>query len=175
MSEITKGGFVGYEYKLVTVDSARASICLDGYESFGWISDERPAPLKIGAPLTMRLKRDRKIANKAELTRLQRNFEACLAEIELLEKSKSQRAALFSVLTGLIGTAFMALATFAATGEPPRIVLCILFAVPGFAGWGLPYFIYKRLAERRSRTLAPLLENKFDEIYELCKKGSRLL
>ena len=42
--------------------------------------------------MTLRLKRDRKIVNKTELTRLQRNFEACVREIQSLENSKTSKA-----------------------------------------------------------------------------------
>lgn len=177
MSEISKGGvdFVGYDYKTVTVDSAWASMLLDGYESLGWISDEKIAPPKAGGTVTLHLKRNRKIANKMELTRLQQNFEACLAEIESLEKSKTLSATVSSVATGLAGTVFMALATFAVTGNPPQVVLCVLFAIPGVIGWGLPCFIYKKLVQKRTKVVAPLIESKYDEVYELCQKGSRLL
>lgn len=177
MSEITKGGadFVGYEYKVVTVDSALASIYLDGYESFGWSHDEKLAQPKAGTAIALHLKRNRKIANKMELTRLQQNFEACLTEIGTLEKSKTTRATAIAILIGLMGTAFMALSTFSVTAAPPVIGLCILFAIPGFIGWGLPYFIYKRLVQKRTKVVAPLIEGKYDEIYELCQKGNRLL
>ena len=50
--------------------------------------------------LVIRLKRDRRIVNKAELTRLQRNFEACVREIEELEKRKTSAAAAAAIATG---------------------------------------------------------------------------
>lgn len=177
MSEITKGGaeFVGYEYKTVTVDSTVASMCLDGYESFGWISDKKIQPPKAGATVTLQLKRDRKIANKMELTRLQRNFEACLTEIGTLQKSKTSTATAISIIIGLVGTVFMAGSTFAVTAATPHIALCVLLAIPGFIGWGLPVFLHKKLVQKRINVVAPLIESKYDEIYELCQKGNSLL
>lgn len=89
--------FVGYEYKEVIAESSRISFLLDGYECFGWELDEKrrentenknpSCPKKE----VIHLKRNRKIINKMELTRLQRNFEACVKEIEALEKSKNVR------------------------------------------------------------------------------------
>lgn len=177
MSEITKGGadFVGYEYKTVTVDSAVASMCLDGYESFGWITDEKKQPPKTLTAITLQLKRNRKIANKMELTRLQRNFEACLTEIGTLEKSKTSTATAISIIIGLVGTTFIAGSTFAVTAATPHIALCILLAIPGFIGWGLPVFLHKKLVQKRIKVVAPLIESKYDEIYELCQKGNSLL
>lgn len=173
--------YVGYEYKEVAADSSMASFLLDGYESFGWEMDENlPKYHKADrAPnqnkIVLHLKRNRKIINKMELTRLQRNFEACVGEIEALEKSKTSAAVLYALISGLTGTAFMAGSTFAVTAQPPHIMLCILFAIPGFAGWILPYFLYRRVKEKQTNKLTPLIEKKYDEIYGICEKGNKLI
>lgn len=125
--------------------------------------------------MTMHLKRNRKIVNKAELTRLQRNFEACVNEIDALEKAKTSVAAMYAMTLGIIGTAFIAGATFAVTAQPPYYILCILLSIPGFLGWVFPYFIYKRIVKKQTEKLTPLIEEKYDEIYEICEKGNKLL
>ena len=61
----------------------------------------------------MKFKRDRKVRNKAELTRLQRQFDSCVSEIESLERSKYLRASVFAYIIGVVGTAFMAGSVFA--------------------------------------------------------------
>lgn len=177
MSELTKGGsgFVGYEYKEVSARRDRVSILLDGYRSFGWVFDENNAPQKSGSLVLLKLKRDRKILNKAELTRLQRHFESCMEEIAMLEKAKTSAAKAAAITVGLVGTAFMALSTFAVTHAPPLLLPCVLFAIPGLVGWGLPYYIYKEILKRRSAKILPLTEKKYDEIYEVCEKGNNLL
>ena len=140
-----------------------------------WQIDENiPAGSRMGQT-TIRMKRDRKIVNKMELTRLQRHFEACVREIEALEKSKTSAATVWALVVGIIGTAFMAGSTFAVTHEPPLIPLCILLAVPGFLGWILPYFLYRRIAAGQARKLQPVIEAKEEEIYQICEKGHSLL
>ena len=180
--ETGKKEFVSYEYKTVTADRDRVSFLLDSYENFGWEADgnlyeDFREQGKGGAQkkTTLRLKRNRKIINKMELTRLQRNFEACVGEIEALEKSKTSVAMERALITGLLGTAFMAGATFAATAQPPQVLLCILLAVPGFLGWILPLFIYRRSAEAQTRKVTPLIEEKYDEIDTICEQGNKLL
>lgn len=177
MSEITRGSsnFIGYEYKEVTVESERASMYLDGYMNFGWIPDENIQPVKNMGKVTIKLKRDRKILNKMELTRLQRHFEACLNEIDAMEKSKNSEATIWSIGIGILGTAFMAGSTFAVTNEPPLVVLSILLAIPGFIGWLLPIFVYKAMLRKKEAKLMPQIEQKYDEVYEICEKGNRLL
>lgn len=174
--------FVGYEYKEVIADKGRISLLLDGYENFGWEADgnvseyyEAGKNPKKQNKAVLRLKRNRKIINKMELTRLQRNFESCVREIDMLEKSKTSAGTMYALIIAIIGTAFMAGATFAVTAKPPHIILCILLAIPGFIGWILPYYVYRRVVGNRIEKVTPLIEEKYDEIYEICRKGNRLL
>ena len=173
--------FVGYEYKEIVAESSKASFLLDGYESFGWEADDnlmesrRTVNSMTQKEVIIRLKRNRKIINKAELTRLQRNFEACVSEIETLEKAKTSAATMWALIVAVMGTAFMAGSVFAVTAQQPHVLLCILFAIPGFLGWIFPYFIYKRIAARQTEKVIPLIEDKYDEIYEICQKGNKLL
>lgn len=173
--------FVGYEYKQILTDTSKVSFLIDGYKNFGWVVDENINPGEVPhvsnpyAGVVLRLKRNRKIINKMELTRLQRNFEFCLKEINHLEKSKASKATICALTVGIIGTAFMAGSVFAVTAEPPRLVLCVILAVPAFAGWILPYFLYKNLVNKRTEKVDSLIEEKQDEIFEICEKGNRLL
>lgn len=179
--EKTQKNYVGYEYKEIVADRQLVSLLLDGYENFGWeVNDSLPGSNTEGKPgarqkVIIRLRRDRKILNKAELTRLQRNFEACIAEIRMLEQRKISAATACAIVLGVIGTAFMAGSTFAVTAQPPYIALCIILAVPGFLGWTFPYFLYKKIVEKQTGKITPLIEAKYDEIYEICEKGSKLL
>lgn len=174
MSE-TRPNFVGYEYKEVTVETEDASMYIDCYENFGWTADENRPPVDGLHHTTIYLKRDRHIINKTELTRLQRHFEACANEIRELESSKASAASVWSLVVGIIGTAFMAGSVFAVTHQPPMILLCILLAVPAFIGWVMPWFIYKSILRKRTRKVEPLIAAKQDEIYEICEKGHALL
>lgn len=168
--------YVGYEYKEIVADSSMVALLLDGYENFGWeVNDSMGGKSSGGQKTVIRLKRDRKILNKAELTRLQRNFEACIAQIQTLEQRKTSAATAYAIVLGVIGTAFMAGSTFAVTAQPPYYILCILLAIPGFLGWIFPYFLYKKIAGKQTEKITPLIEEKYDEIYEICEKGNRLL
>jgi len=167
--------FVGYEYKDITVPRSMESVYADGYQHFGWKLDEKSGVVTGINSSSLKLKRDRKILNKAELTRLQRQFDACANEIVALEKSKTANAMIAALIVGLIGCAFMAGSVFAVTAEPPQIVLCIILAVPGFVGWIIPYFLYKGMSLKRNQKVEPLIDEKYDEIYQVCEKANSLL
>ena len=177
MSELIKSGdnFIGYEYKEVSANSEKASLYLDGYMNFGWVVDKNIEPVSVGGKITIKLKRDRKISNKAELTRLQRHFEASINDIESLERSKETVATMVSITIGILGTIFMALSVFAVTNDPPMVLACILFAPPAFIGWLLPSFVYKYMVKKRTEQIRPLIEKKYDELFEICEKGNSLL
>jgi len=175
MSEIINNGsnFIGYEYRDITIDRDMESLYADGYQNFGWVLDNTSTPHAGLSSITMKFKRDRKIRNKAELTRLQRQFDSCAAEIKSMEKSKAASASIVALTVGLIGTAFMAGATFAFLAD--LIVLCVILAIPAFIGWIIPYFLYNLTYAKKVAKVTPLIDNKYDEIYEVCERANSLL
>lgn len=168
-----KQKFIGYEYRDVAIKKDISAIVIDGYENFGWQVDSSTTPMQPTNSVTIKFKRDRAIRNKAELTRLQRQFDADLEEIQKLESSKTTTAATVAFLVGIIGTAFMAGAIFAIDAE--KIMLMIALAVPGFVGWVLPYFIFNKLRYQKTKAITPLIDQKYDEIYAITKQGNSLL
>lgn len=167
------GSFVGYEYHTVTAPSRMESVYTDGYENFGWTREEAAASPVGSGDINLKFKRDRKIRNKAELTRLQRQFEACVNEIVTMERTRDSRAAITAFTIGILGCAFLGCATFAYLfGILP---LMVILAVPGFLCWVLPYFCYRGILAKRGAAIAPLIEKKQDEIYDVCEKANGLL
>ena len=180
-------GYTGYEYREISVPREYVSLCLDSYPCFGWEEDPNyEQPGRRGAharsrgagekdAVTLYFRRVRSIRSKVELTRLQRNFDGCVAELQALEQSKTTASTLAALVIGIIGTAFMAGSVFAVTAEPPIIWLMVLLAIPGLIGWVLPFFLYRRILRKKTAELEPLKEQKYDEIDQICEKGSRLL
>ena len=165
MSE-KENGYVGFEYMEVPAARSMESMYVDSYTSFGWKIEGSSAGQEGSERIRLKFKRDRKLRNKAELTRLQRQFEA-------LERSKTTAASIAAFSIGLVGSAFLGGAVFAyLTGSLP---LMVVLAIPGFLGWIVPYFCYRKLCSSRERQIIPLVEQKNDEIYAVCEQGCRLL
>lgn len=174
-AEMLKKNYVGYEYKDIKVNNNQISMYLDAYENFGWSLDENNPGIKDGVTTTLHLKRDRKIMNKMELTRLQQHYEDCMRQIKSLEQSKTQNATIVSMTVGILGTAFMAGSVFAITANPPIIWLGILLAIPALIGWIVPYFLFRTMKAQKEEKIQPWIENKQNEIYEICEKGYHLI
>ena len=165
MSE-KENGYVGFEYMEVPAARSMESMYVDSYTSFGWKFEGSSAGQEGSERIRLKFKRDRKLRNKAELTRLQRQFEA-------LERSKTTAASIAAFSIGLVGSAFLGGAVFAyLAGSLP---LMVVLAIPGFLDWIVPYFCYRKLCSSRERQIIPLVEQKNDEIYAVCEQGCRLL
>lgn len=167
-----EGGFVGFEYKDVTVGRQLESAYADGYESFGWKLENTGMSVNP-ASVTLKFKRDRKLRNKAELTRLQRQFDSCANEVLAMERSKVSTASVVAYIVGIVGSAFMAGAVFAYLAS--MVPLMIILAIPGFAGFILPYFLFGKVRKTKTNQVTPLIDSKYDEMYSVCEKASGLL
>ena len=164
--------FAVYEYKSITVKRDMVEIYEDCYKSFGWRYEGRRPSMSPVTSVDMKFKRDRRILNKMELTRLQRQFEGHMNEISKLEMSKSIASSVVAYIVGIVGTAFMAGSVMSITAE--RIPLSIILAIPAIIGWVLPYFLYKSIYNRKESEVTPLVEQHYDEIYEICEKANTL-
>jgi hypothetical protein len=167
--------FIAYEYKNVTVSRDFENIYLDSLPNFGWQPDGNvPFISSRGiVAVSLKFKRNRRIKNKAELSRLEREFENNVRMIESLERSKESSAQITAFTIGIIGTAFMAGSVFAfLAGMTP---LMIILAIPAFFGWLFPYFRYRDVKAKRTKTVAPLIDDQYDDLYDVCEKAHELL
>ena len=131
---MSENKFIGYEYHSIPVKRSMTAVYADGYENFGWKLEGMSELIGKVDTITMRFKRDRKLPNKAELTRLQRNFDGCVTAILSLEASKYIKASVVAYSIGIVGTAFMAGSVFSVTAD--KIASCIILAIPAFVEIG---------------------------------------
>lgn len=165
--------FVGYEYMDVSVTRGIESLWTDSYANFGWSIEESSSDVRGTNFVNLKFKRDNKIRNKVELTRLQRQFEGCAKKIGNLESSKNIGASAFAYGFGILGTASIALSVFSYLGG--MLTLSIIFAITGFLGLILPYFGYFIIRNKKTENVSPLIDEQYEIIYNTCEKANRLL
>lgn len=175
-STTNTSNYIGYEHMTISVKPQMMSVYEEAYPHFGWTPDGNDfsvaAPLSVG----IRYKRDRKIRNKVELNRLQRQFESSAKEIERLENSKTLTASIVAYIIGVVGTAFMALSVFCFLPEFFNIMwLSIVLAVPGIIGWIIPYFCFVNIKAKKIKQVMPIIDKQYDDINEICEKAHSLL
>ena len=151
------------------------SLYTEAYKCFGWIllySDEDTRNHSSGEMTTLEFKRDRKIRNKGELTRLQRNFDACATEISEMEESKTDAASKVSCGVSIVGSVFMCCSVLLSVAS--QIAASILLAIPGMLGWLSSGFLYNVVVKRKTKEVEPLIEQRYDEIQQVCQKANGL-
>ncbi|WP_225047687.1 hypothetical protein [Lacticaseibacillus kribbianus] len=169
---MTDTNFIAYEYLEQRIPKAMQNAYLDGYANFGWTVTDRTPDLGKNT-VTLKLKRDRSLPEKAALNRLQKQFEQEMASAALMEGSKTSIPTMVALGVGLLGTAFMAGSVFAYLGG--FLILSIILAVPGFAGWGLAYLSYNWAKSRRIAKLAPVLTQTYDAAADSCQQAFQLM
>ena len=173
--------YIGYEYRDVSVESNMESLYVDSYECFGWQFEGRqPSLLGIASgAVNLKFKRDRKIKNKMELTRLQRQFENYAEDVCNLEKSKYTSATIVASVYGLIGAVMIALSVFLISdmllAAQYTMPLVVLTGAVGLLCWVLLYPALKKQKAKAAAKANPLIEQKYDSINEACEKGHILL
>lgn len=121
----------------------------------------------------LKLKRDRQIENKNELNRLQTSLEGNLTEMEHIEETKTMGASIGAYVVGLLGTACMGVAVFSYLAA--NLPACIGFAIPGFSCWILSAVVYMLLKQRRECVVDAEIEQKYDEVNDICMKAHELV
>ena len=169
---LQEGNFVAYEYRDVVVRRDMEALCADSFPSFGWKLENRSHSLGAGN-ISLKFKRNRRVSNRAELTRLQREYESHMDDIVKLENSKLIVPSAVAYGVGLVGAVFMALALYGYLQDMK--MMCAILSVPAFVCWIVPYFAYTVLKQRKTEELVPIIDQKYDAIYEICEKADKLV
>jgi hypothetical protein len=175
--------YVGYEYKDIITNRDMEGLYADAYPSFGWELEGGGPSIVAGltgsGAVNLKFKRDRKIKNKMELTRLQRQFENYAEDVCNLEKSKYTSATIVASVYGLIGAVMIALSVFLISdmlsAAEYTMPLVVLTGAVGLLCWVLLYPALKRQKAKAAAKANPLIEQKYDSINEACEKGHILL
>ena len=183
--------FVAYEYKSIMVKRASAAIYTDCLNNFGWelvdeedygfssmLSSVAPAYSCVSAAdshemVALKFKRNRRISNKPELDRLERQCEAALASIGGLERKNSAYTMGVSLGAGLVGTLLLSLAVYSFISS--SIVVGVLLAALGVAGWGIGFFANRKIGRRRSAQSGPMVQTQLELVHTACEQAHALL
>lgn len=159
-----------YEYLDVNVKQNLVQLCSECYHALGW--NVIGTNFRIDT-VTIKLQRSRKIKNRVALCELQRKCEDAFISIEKLERSLTIKATAISIGIGITGTLFIVCSVFVYLAF--MIPLSIILAIPGYIGWVLPYFLYKKNVKKNALKTNPMIESNYDVIYKACEKASQLL
>lgn len=168
--------FVSYEYRTKTVKSKDMTKATDMYEAFGW--EVTSATHTAVDNTTLSLKRDRKQKHKQELSRLERQAEEIFGTINNLQRAKTLGASVFSYIFGCIAALLLG-------GGLSLIMLNqnnfaafvggIALGIAGIALCCVNYFIYKKMVEKKTGELLPIIDDNEEKLANILEKGNDLL
>lgn len=168
--------FVSYEYRTKTVKSKDMTKATDMYEAFGW--EVTSAAHTAVDNTTLSLKRDRKQKHKQELSRLERQKEEIFGTINNLQRAKTLGASVFSYIFGCIAALLLG-------GGMSLIMLNqnnfaafvggIALGIAGIALCCVNYFIYKKMVEKKTGELLPIIDDNEEKLANILEKGNDLL
>lgn len=168
--------FVAYEYKTKTVKNNERAKTLDLYEAFGWEATEVNSA--IGGNCVITLRRDRRIAHKQELVKLEKKAEEERAAIDSLERSKTLGANVFAWIFGI----FSALVfgggmsiVMNASGAVKNMVAGIVLGVVGIALCCITYPIYKKIVLKKTKDVIPAIDSGEEQLANVLEQGNDLL
>jgi hypothetical protein len=158
--------FVAYEYKDISIKKEKVSLYLECIANYGWEIVSKNDGLNNSK---IKLKRNYKMANREKLSNLEKEFEEAFLQIETLEGSEKEAGISTSIIVGIIGSAFLAGSVFSYLAS--NIILMVILAIPGFIGWILPYFINKKLIEKKKIRISKVVENNYNKIYKVSEEA----
>ena len=168
--------FIAYEYKTVTVAAKNRARETDIAEAFGWEAID--ASKAIGDNYALTFRRDRKIAHRAELTRLEKRAKDASDTLKVLEKSKTRAATVFGWIFGIASTLIagggMSL-VMQSEGVAAKMAAGIVLGIAGIALCCVNYPIYNKIALKKTTEVAPSIDAGEEALANILEQGNDLL
>lgn len=185
-NSITKD-FIAYDYLKLEVLPDLEQLYVDCYQSFGWeltkVSETNinqdyyiNGRTFLEKPLvTLKFKRNRKIKNKAELLKLQKDMEDYFKKIDKLKKEPELIGTIYSMILGVVGLLFIIFSILSLTSKTPFYILGVINGIVGVVGVILAFFMYNKKRKQLQEKNEILIEEQYNNIYELCEKANNLI
>lgn len=167
--------YVTYEYCTKKVKLTDQAKMIDFYEAFGW---EITTMDKTFDGVLLSFKRDRKLQHKQELSRLERKAEEHAALLKQFEQSKTRGATIFTVLFGILSVLILGGGMSMTLLEEYRLsflVVGIILGVLGMVLCVINYFIYKKMVDRKTHQVLPLIDEQNEQLANILEQGNSLL
>lgn len=167
--------FITYEYQTKTVKAKDRTRVMDISEAFGWEVTGTTATIE---GVTVSLKRDRKIKHKQELVKLERQAEETFSTINKLNSAKTLTARVFAYIFGCIAALILGggmCMTMLIENNVPAFVGGIVLGIVGIVLCSVNYLIYKKIEEKKTVQVIPLIDDNEEKLANILAKGNDLL
>jgi len=167
-------GAVTYDYRTIKVKREMEAMATDSYLNLGW--ELVGSSVSEGAIFSVNLsfKRDRKIANKQNLLKLQEQVDSNLLNIEVLQGKKKTAGLTPSLTTGIVGALTfgggmsMVMTLSSTLGF---LVGGIALGIVGMGICGLAWLVHSKVKKHKIAKINPILENEYNKLADICESA----
>lgn len=167
---------ITYDYKTIKVKREIEALVCDTYENLGWELTSTSSVEGSLFYINLSFKRDRKIANKVELLKLQDKADNVVATIENLQAKKKNAGFVSALSTGIAGALVFGggmSMTMTLTGVG-YLIGGIALGLVGAGICAVAYPIFKKVNRKKVNTIQPILESEYDKLADICDQAAKL-
>ena len=167
-----------YDYKTIGVRREMEVMTTDAYENLGWeLVGSSVSALAIFT-VNLSFKRDRKIANKTELLKLQEKVDNTLLNIEVMQNKKKTAGQVPALTTGILGALTfgggLSMTIMLGAGTVAYMVGGIALGVVGFGIALFAWPIFKRVKRNSLKRIDPIIEDEFNKLSDICDEIKKI-
>lgn len=167
---------ITFDYKTIKVKREIETLICDTYENLGWELTSTSAAEGSLFYVNLSFKRDRKIANKVELLKLQEKAESIVLSIENLQSKKKNAGLVSSLSIGIVGTLIFGggMSMSMLLSGAGFMIGGIALGVVGIGICTLAYPVFKKINRKKNAQIIPLLETEYDKLADICEQAVKL-
>lgn len=151
-----------------------AQVTVDCYESLGYeLAGQKKATPSDQIVLSFR--RSRKMRGKAQLSKIQRTMDDCLASISTMEAAKTKKATGQALTIGIVSALVLGTGMSLCMVWQQFMALGIVVGVFGIVGCLFAWYRYRKTAEAETSRLNPQIEGAYDRLATLCEEAQAVI
>ena len=169
-----------YDYKTIRIRRQLEAMVSDAYEALGW--EIVGSSVSEGGiyHVNLSFKRNRAIANKTALLKLQEKVDATIVSVEVLLDTRKYAGLTSGITTGVIGTLAFGggMSMIMELGVDPvhtgwlfgGMALSVVGAAVCFLGW----LVGIKVKNAKRNKISPLLEQEYNKLADICDEARKV-
>lgn len=171
--EATPKDLCHWEYRTITVKRSKEYAYISTYLSFGWeLESAETLPYTV-EKITLHFKRLAALSSNAQLLHLQREFDAAMGKLEVMDSIPAGEAAAPAIFMGLVGVSSIVGAIVINLAW--QLQESLLLMVVGIALCSFSYFLYCSRCKRFLAQVFPHYLHGYEEVYQINRQARALL
>lgn len=167
---------ISFDYKTIKVKRTMEAITADTYQALGWELSSTTIADRGLFYVNLSFKRDRNIANKSQLLKLQEKAEYSLLNIEKIFSKQKTAGVNAGVALGTTGTLVFGggMSMVLLLEGVGYIVGGIALGVVGIGLAAIGFASYKKIRSKKRGQLEQILNDEYNNIAEICEHAHKI-